>query len=255
MNIFKELYATYYDVMYADKTYDAETAFVLRALRKGGITSGTLLSLGAGTLNYEIRLAREGYAILGMDLSPEMVRLGNEKLTREHADQITLVVGDMTDIPPPSKPFAAALALFNVIAYCKDAQELGLVFEGVSDALKRGGMFVLDCWNADAVKRSPPESRWKKFNHNERELYRLTGVTKTAEDALDLSIELIELEGEKVSGRSFETHRVRGWRKEELIQIADTAGFTLIHDSVFPDWDKPTNDADWSLGAVFQKTR
>lgn len=255
MDTFKNLYANYYDVMYADKTYGAETTFVLRALHDAGINSGSLLSLGAGTLNYEMRLAKEGYTIAGIDLSPDMVRLGNEKLAREHIEKITLTVGDMRNIPVPAEPFVGALALFNVIAYCRDAHELELVFSGVSRALKLGGVFILDCWNEVAVQQSPPESRWKKFNQNGRELFRFTEVKKREGGSLDLSIELIELEGEKVLGRSLETHRVRGWSKDELERIADSAGLTLIHESVFPDWGIPTSDSSWSLGAVFQKTR
>lgn len=255
MDTFKKLYANYYDVMYADKTYDAETAFVLRALREADINSGKLLSLGAGTLNYEMRLAKEGYSIAGIDLSLDMVQLGNAKLVRDHSEQITLAVGDMRDIPVPAEPFAGALALFNVIAYCADAHELGLVFSGVSHSLKLGGVFILDCWNETAVRKSPPESRWKKFNQNGRELFRFTEVKKKEGGSLDLSIELLELEGEKVLERSLETHQVRGWSKDELVRIADSAGLTLIHESVFPDWDVPTNDSSWSLGAVFQKTR
>lgn len=255
MDTFKELYANYYDVMYADKTYDAETTFVLRALREANINSGKLLSLGAGTLNYEIRLAKEGYSIAGIDLSSDMVQLGNAKLAQGHSEQITLTVGDMRDIPVPAEPFAGALALFNVIAYCRDVHELELVFSGVSHSLKLGGVFILDCWNETAVRQSPPESRWKKFNQNGRELYRLTEVKNGEGNALELSVELIELEGEKVLGRSLEIHQVRGWSSKELAQIADATGFTLIHESVFPDWDIPISDTAWSLGAVFQKTR
>ena len=253
MDTFKDLYVRAYDVMYADKAYDAETAYVLRALREGNIGSGRMLSLGAGTLNYELRLAREGFSIIGIDVSEAMVALGKAKLQHEGALPVSLSVGDMRLLPNYSEPFDVALALFNVISYCRTPEELELVFGGVARNLREGGLFVLDCWNGEAVRRSPPVDREKIFPLGTHRLVRTTKVISASDAMFELSITLQELDGEHILAEGTEIHQVRGWDRRELSAIAVKTGFVLRHESVFPDWILPPDAAHWALGAVFEK--
>lgn len=253
MSTFNALYARHYDLMYAGKTYAEEAAYALRALHESGITTGRLFSVGAGTLNYELLLAKEGFEITGIDLSPSMVELGQQKLDEAGITSIHLAVGDMRSIEGPAEKFDAAVVLFNVISYCSTKEELAQVFSGLAQSVRAGGIVVLDCWNADAVRNSPPESRWKKFSKNETELYRLTEVVAQEGPSVSLSIELLEITDGVLTDRSTEIHAVRGWDRSELHELAANVGLELIHESLFPEWETPVDTTRWALGAVWQK--
>lgn len=253
MTTFESLYAKYYDAMYADKAYDEETAFVLEALQTNGVPKGHLLSLGAGTLNYELRLQRAGYSVHGIDIAPDMVALAKEKLQKEHIDGITVEVADMCAIPQSEKLFDGAVALFNVFAYCESLDDMRKVFNGVAKNLRAGGVFVFDCWYDAAVKHEPPQSRWKRFELPESELYRLTDASTHPDGSVELAIELIELQGEAVIGRSKEKHHVRGWDPEELKTLAKEAGLEHLHTSQFPRWNEAPDLKHWPLAMVFRR--
>src|SRR5919198_851041 len=77
---FGTLYAAAYDAMYADKDYEAECDLVEEAFQRfGSEPVRSILDLGCGTGNHSIRLARRGYDVSGVDLSPDMLAIAAEK--------------------------------------------------------------------------------------------------------------------------------------------------------------------------------
>ena len=78
-----DAYAAYYDLLYADKDYAAESDWIhglIQDLRPG---ASSLLELGCGTGGHALHLARKGYSITGIDLSERMVALANAHAGRE----------------------------------------------------------------------------------------------------------------------------------------------------------------------------
>ena len=65
-----ELYAAYYDLLYEDKRYDEEAQFVARLLREQAPHARSILELGCGTGKHALALARQGFSLTGVDLSP-----------------------------------------------------------------------------------------------------------------------------------------------------------------------------------------
>lgn len=252
MNTFNKLYSDYYDLMYADKAYDTEMGFVTRALQEGDITQGSILSLGAGTLNYEARLGALGFTVHGVEISPHMAALAQEKIQSIPLENVTVDVGDMRTLPQFPKEFDAAVILFNVLGYCDGYEDVEKVFSSVAKNLRVGGVFVLDCWNSLAVRKSPPQSRWKKFIQGETELYRLTDAQVTGNERVELSIELLEVRKDKIQ-RATEVHRVHSWELEKLTVIAEKNNLSLVHSGQFPEWNLPVSDDAWSMGLVFKK--
>ena len=251
--VFSSLYSECYDLMYADKSYDKEAEFVVTALKRGGIESGSVLSIGAGTLNYETRIAAQGYSIHGIDQSQAMLDLGREKLAALGISGISLEKGDMLALPKYERAFDAALIMFNVLGYCRNEEEAGRVFAGVARNIRPGGVFMFDCWNRQAVLADPPQSRWKKFSGGGRELYRLTEARPSGDGAVDLRIELIQIAADGSVRRGLETHEVRSWSPDSLIEIAARHGFEHRHSRAFPEWDEPVSRNRWPAALIFRK--
>lgn len=69
-----------YDLQHADdrgKVFEGDVAFYLRQARR---TGGPILELGCGTGRVTIPLARKGFAVTGLDLSPHMLRIARQKV-------------------------------------------------------------------------------------------------------------------------------------------------------------------------------
>lgn len=253
MSIFNSHYARYYDTMYASKEYEKETTFIKEGLKKFGVTTGSIVSLGAGTLNHEIGLAASGFRIQALDLSPEMVSMAQQKIQQTKVGGVEVAVGDLRELHTPESPYDAAIMMFNVLSYLPSVEDVKKMFEGVAASLRPQGLFLFDCWNAEAMLHEPPQSRWKKFTSGDSELYRLTEVTPHGESAATLRIELIEIKNGIQLVRSEETHTVRSWHLSQLVDTANQYGFELVHSCVFPEWEQPVSATQWSMALLFRK--
>jgi predicted TPR repeat methyltransferase len=77
-------YAAYYDLLYEDKRYDDEAAFVAKLIRDYKPAARSVLELGCGTSKHALALAREGFSLTGIDVSPGMVARANASLSGTH---------------------------------------------------------------------------------------------------------------------------------------------------------------------------
>lgn len=254
MAIFKNLYARHYDLMYGKKDYAAEVDFYHALIRKyAPRTARRVVSFGAGTLNHEMRLARRGFVIDGVELSSEMVRLARKKIAAEKLKNIRVMHGDMRSFKSAPR-YDIALSMFNAVSYCDGLKELKKVMLSASHTLKPGGIFIFDFWNAEAVAKSPPQNRWAKFTARGTELYRLTNpVLMPGTDCFDLSIELIAFEQKRLVGRELEHHRVCAWRMPDIKKMLAESGLRLVTAGRFMDAAKSVSAASWSAFAVAKK--
>lgn len=113
----------------------AERAAFEARLRAEGRRS--LLELGAGTGQDSLFFIEQGYAVVAIDLSPEMVRRSREK-------GVDARVADFLDPGVPEESFDAAYAV-NSLLHVPDA-DLPAVLARVRGVLRPGGLFFLGVW-------------------------------------------------------------------------------------------------------------
>ncbi|MBI2476189.1 MAG: class I SAM-dependent methyltransferase [Candidatus Taylorbacteria bacterium] len=254
LTIFNKLHSKYYDLIYGKKDYAGEALFFSSLLKKYGRPGAkTLASFGAGTLNHERCLLKKGYTIHGVDFSKGMVALARQKIKKERLRRVTIEHGDIRSWQTDKK-FDAALSMFNVIGYCKNLKELEAVFITAARALKPKAVFIFDCWNAGAVKKDPPKTRFVKFRRGPTELYRLTDATPFGGgETINLKIELMEIKSGKITGRETEKHRVRAWKLGDIRKILRRHGFKLALACQFGNAKLPISDKKWAMAIVAKK--
>ena len=76
-------YAAAYDLLYADKDYDAECDLLERELQPSAAPVRTILDLGCGTGAHAVRLAQRGYEVVGVDLSEGMLAAARDRAQRK----------------------------------------------------------------------------------------------------------------------------------------------------------------------------
>ena len=83
-----EAFAEVYEELMDNVPYDAWCHRILQLLRGEGITDGLVTDLGCGTGSMTRRLAKAGYDMIGIDLSPDMLDVARETEAEQQEDEI-----------------------------------------------------------------------------------------------------------------------------------------------------------------------
>lgn len=125
-----------------------------------------VLDLGCGRGRHSITLARRGYQVTGIDLSPRAVETARKRAEDEGLDSSTnFQIGDMRH--PVGRTFNLIVNLFTTFGYFEDDEENLAVLQNVKTMLKPDGFFVFDFLNASQVRKNikPLEEGTLDFYH------------------------------------------------------------------------------------------
>ena len=250
-----DAYASYYDLLYQDKDYEAESVFVEGLLTKYGVPAGgNLLELGSGTGKHAECFARMGFSVHGVDLSPVMVSSANAKIADEVANQLYFEVGDVRNVRV-NHIFDAVVSLFHVSSYQTTNADLMAMFKTAAIHLKQGGVFLFDCWYGPAVLSNRPEVRVKKMGNA------TVDVLRTAEPVMypnenvvevNYSVQVKQKKGDHLIEFS-EKHEIRYLFSPEVELMLELAGFSPVirHGWMTAD---PTGFDSWAATFVSVKS-
>jgi SAM-dependent methyltransferase len=137
-------FARYYDLEYRDFADDL-ALYTSLAKRQGS----PVLELACGTGRILASLAREGFEVYGVDISPEMLEVAKARAEKEGlAGRIHLLQGDISDPPIPAGiKFGLAFAAINSFQYLLDVRWQVQALEAVGRLLADEGLLVLDMAN------------------------------------------------------------------------------------------------------------
>lgn len=133
-------FAQVYDLFMDDVPYEEWGNFLLEQLRQAGIREGILLDLGCGTGRLTRFFAGEGYDMIGVDNSPEMLQLAKEAGEKE---DILYLLQDMRNFELYGT-VAAVYSACDSLNYILEEEELLAVFRLVNNYLDPGGLFLFD---------------------------------------------------------------------------------------------------------------
>lgn len=145
-----------YDLEYREVVADIPWLGALCARFASG---GKVLNLCCGTLREGIPLARTGvkhnFKIVGVDITPEMLKRGKEKLaaeTEEVQARFQLVLGDIRDVAVGYGEFNFAFIPFNSLWHMPTQEDLLAALVNAHQHLVSGGHFIADVFHPDIHK-------------------------------------------------------------------------------------------------------
>lgn len=134
--------------------YHAELMPILARLVLGALPPGAeVLDLCCGTGRVSQTLVERGFALTGVDISPEMIRYA-----RELVPGALFEVQDARDFRLMGR-FDVVVSVFESLNHIMVTSELGRVFERVRRHLKPGGRFVFD------LNREPAYRKFWNLHH------------------------------------------------------------------------------------------
>ena len=167
--------------------WDRAIANSLKVLLPAG---ADVLDIGCGYGRLAIPLAREGFRVTGLDLSPDLIAEAKRRAATAHL-KISFGVGNMTSLPYHDERFDAALCLWSAFNELLEVHEQRAALAEMYRILRAGGLGLLEgplyvpATQADlrSHRRRGPEGRidWDyveghlnpHFYHDETSLTRL----------------------------------------------------------------------------------
>ena len=111
-----------------------------------GLKGCRVLDVPCGIGRVSVPLAKLGYEVVGVDISPYFVQLAKEKARQFGvAKRATFRVGSMKEVGSlfPRPQFDAAMNIFTSIGFGSEKDDL-VFFRGLRQVVKKGGLFVID---------------------------------------------------------------------------------------------------------------
>jgi 2-polyprenyl-3-methyl-5-hydroxy-6-metoxy-1,4-benzoquinol methylase len=201
-----------------------------------------ILDLPCGQGRHAIELARRGYEVTGVDLSPYLLGVA-ETRAREAGVAVRWRLGDMRDALG-GEPFDLILNLFTSFGYFAEPADDRLVVHAAASMLKPGGRFLLEVINGDRIMA----------NFQEREWFTVGQIAVMERRSLDVSARrmVVERTVSSKKDREVNLHALRLYGGRDLRELFTAEGFERVE--VFGDWNREPLTSD-SLRVLAVGTR
>jgi SAM-dependent methyltransferase len=250
--VFGEL-GQYYDLIYADKDYQAEADYVTARLRHFDPGVHDIVEFGCGTGRHARALAAAGFAVTGIERSPSMLAHCRSHRDRHRPGSFTAIEGDVRT-ERAAGSFGAVVALFHVVSYQTANNDVLALFRNAARHLHGNGLFLFDVWYGPAVLTVRPEVRVKRVANDRVRLTRVA-EPQLATDANCVDVQY-EIFVEKLTSgairRFTEAHRMRYFSTPEIAWLADLSGFRMVAVEEWLTGRAPSTDT-WGVTYLLRK--
>ena len=178
------------------------------------------LDIGCGNGYFTRALKKEGYDVLGVDKSPEMLSRAQEFSFKEGV-RVEFLLGDITKLKLPGK-CDFAVAVNDCLNYVKKS-DLKSAFTRVHSCLKKGGTFIFDISSAQKLKNTLGNNLFAEDREDITYLWfnTLSGDSVT----MDLTFFVLEKNGKYT--RYDERHVQYIHEEEDIIKALNECGFSV----------------------------
>lgn len=145
------------DLSWVERTTH-EVDFVVEALQLQG--PERILDIACGFGRHALELARKGYSVVGVDITPEYIEEARKRV-RESRLEAKFICADLRDVSF-HKEFDVVLNLADgAIGYLENDEENLKVFDLITSALKPGGKHLMGICNAAYARKHFPRRHWE----------------------------------------------------------------------------------------------
>lgn len=228
--------ARFFDAEYADYMEDlpALQAYAQR-------TDGPLLELGCGTGRLLIPLARAGYAVTGVDLSPEMLAIARAKqVAADLEERVALIEGDYATAPLGG-PYRLAFCVMNTFLHLITIEDQVAALRHWRQHLAPRGLLVLDLFHPDHRQLAELDGRlvwdktWRDPASGATVMKFVTCTGDPARQILHVTMIYDETTPDGALRRTVGSYDIHTMGRYEAELLLERAGYVL--EAVYGGWD------------------
>ena len=194
-------------------------------LEQIGVSPKTLLDIACGEGTFAVAMARLGFNITGIDVSPRMLERAREQAA-EAGVEIEFTHGDVRTLTFEAR-FDLVTCWYDSLNYLLESADLDKTFKGVARALKPGGVFIFDMNSLFGLAKVWREAGCyvKKENAGTFEIHRHDYDFETDIGSVMITCFLKE----NGHWRRFdEEHRERAYPHQEILDMLREAGLQTL---------------------------
>lgn len=152
----------YYDA-YKDQHSPEETrAEVDGIVRLLELAPGArVLDVSCGFGRHSIELAKRGFRVTGLDLSPQLLRHARDAANAAGA-VVTWIEADMREIPVPAEPYDGVVSVFSSFGLLGTDEDELKVARAMARAVAPGGRVLIETVNREIMLRRWMPMRWRE---------------------------------------------------------------------------------------------
>lgn len=140
-------FALVYDLFMDNVPYEEWSRYIIGLLGEHGVTDGLVLDLGCGTGKLTRLLAKEGFDMIGVDNSEDMLEIAREQQyvtnEAENTNDILYLLQDMREFELYGT-VKAVISICDSMNYILEEDDLLQVFKLVNNYLDPKGIFIFD---------------------------------------------------------------------------------------------------------------
>jgi SAM-dependent methyltransferase len=184
-----------------------------------------ILDLPCGQGRHAIELARRGYEVTGVDLSPFLLKVADER-ARADGIRVRWLEGDMRQ-PIAGERFDIVLNLFTSLGYFADEADDRKVVDAAATVLVPGGRFLLEVINGERLMARFEEREW--FTVGEAAVVERRSLDRSARRMV------VERTVTTPNDTEINLHAIRLYNGRDVSAILRSSGFGRV--DLYGDWN------------------
>lgn len=236
-----ESFAEVYDELMDNVPYDAWASEILKILKEYGIEDGILCDLGCGTGNMTMRLFEQGYDMIGIDCSEDMLGIARQKqymamdeyeLEEDELEEGLSQLRSILYLEQDMREFElygtvrACISICDSVNYVLKEEELKNTFLLVNNYLDPKGLFLFDFNTVHKYQDVIGDSVIAENREDCSFIWENAYDEETQVNEYDLTI-FIE-EDEDLFRKFHELHYQRGYTLETMKRLIEEAGMKFV---------------------------
>lgn len=218
-------FANVYDIFMEDTPYEEWYKFIEDCIKEQGIVVQSVCELGCGTGQMTMLFAKKGYDVIGIDYSPEMLMVAQDRAFEEEVS-IRYLMQDMCEFEI-DREVDLICSCCDSMNYLLEEDEVKSTFEKVKAYLAPNGLFIFDMNTHYKYKEilgsqifadQTDEAAyiWENFYDEEEEI-----------NEYEVSFFIKDLEGKYE--RTVENHYQRAYSKEYICGLLKEVGLEVVY--------------------------
>ena len=245
------IFSSVYDILTENVPYEKIAHKIRSLLHKNGVDGGLLLDLGCGTGTLSFLLENNGYDIIGVDASEDMLMVANEKKYEENSSAMFLCQ-NAEDLDLFGTIDCAVCSL-DTINHIDSTEKIEKVISKVSLFMNMGGIFIFDMNTPYKHERILGNNT---FIYDMDEVYcawQNTYDEKNATTNIDLDF-FIKNEDDNLYERYSESFCEYAYNPQNILKILEKCGFEIL--GTYDDYsDHPVNAETQRITVVAKKIK
>ena len=237
--------ADLYDTINAIKDYRAEVEFILNCYAENSpLALERVLDVGSGSGGHAEHLGRSGFAVTGVDISEEMVKIANAKQMKNCSFENFNIC-----MSPYPEEFELIVSMFHVVNHLITVEELECFFQNIHATLKQDGVFIFDCINGDAAFLDAPQDFERQYEAAGKTVIQKSRALFEKESLFLQMRNTILIDGEETAYSLEQTlHRPRTYRS-----LLAKAGLTIVGCKKSHLFNSAATEADYKIAFICKK--